>query len=775
MSEQQKIKTALAKFETIKLNENSEHERLWVLLSGLHRDPQVREWITLESVSLLPYLWRNNDEWVINVLVSTVRQQNRIPKSPWALLVWSWPAGRLLAMVDISTECHKLEGPELRTSDVCTHEYCVALQEELENGTAIDLPTHLKQLYAKVLNQPLLGYIESDRKLQSSTVIDINLIDLPKVSVISQEKLVLALSESRTLLRDCALEDLLPWWRRIQSLLETTHYDVAVAGEFSRGKSTLINKLIGAEILTVGDLPTTAMPARVRFGESNRIWLRERDGRRQEVDSTASKKPEHSDTLQEGIHEVEVPSSWLKESGLQLIDTPGVGSLDGARSSFATEVISVSDATLVAVSATMPLSLTEKSFIEQEVLGGAIPRIAVVITRLDQVGEEERVQVVAHIYEKVADWAPSAEVWSTYDSQTLQSETTDTVAGIPAIKKRLSEWSSDPDHHYRRMLQLSTHMEQLLSAAESVIHTRIDFNQHVRNADAEQLQEAMQNLNRQGLQWGQIRNELGHREIKVEEWLDKKLREGLNNVGEYLAEIVSKHSNPHEWWETEFPVTFKKQFGKHMHQLERTLQNGIAKDIIWLDEKAQAEMSWSVTTSIKSDVVGDATADVLDAPENLADLSRKRLMARVGVGAATLAAYALAAPFALAVGLAAAPIAAPIGMAVGLGGGVINERILTGKLKEQRAIVVASIKAGLEDRANKICITASRKLRNIYSNLAQQIEQEEKAWKLARVAAANASLSGNDHTEVEVSAMKALGKIKKLKSELTQTQEAGDE
>ncbi len=771
MSEQQKIKAALAKLDKIKPTENSEQERLWVLLSGLHRDPQLREWITLESASLLPYIQRNKEEWVVNVLVSTVKRQNRIPRSPWALLAWSWPTGRLLTMLDITTRIHKLDGYKLGASDLCTRDYCIALQEGLENGTVVDLPCHLKQLYANVLNSPLLSDSEYDPQLKSDIVADMDINELPKVFVRNQEDLVQLLSNCRTLLRDCGLEDLLPLWRRIQSLLETSHYDVAVAGEFARGKSTLINKLIGADLLTVGDLPTTAMPARVHFGESTRIWIRERGGRRREVENMATQKPEQSDSLQEGIHEVEVPSTWLKEAGLQLIDTPGVGSPDGMRSSFATEVISVSDATLVAVSATMPLSLTERSFIEQEVLGSAIPRIAVVITRLDQIAAQEREKVIGHINTKVADWAQGAEVWSTFGSPVLSKETKGTVAGIPAIRKRLSEWSSDPNHHYRRLLQLSTQLEQLLNVAVSVINTRIEFNRHARNADTEQLQEAMRQLNHKGLKWEQIRGELGHRELEVEKWLEKKLREGLADIGENLVGIVKNHTNPREWWDTEFAVVFKRQLGSYMHQLERALQNGIAKDVIWLQEKSQAEMSWSVTTSVEPDVISDANAEVLDTPGSLTDLTRTRLVARVGVVAATMAAYALAPSIAVAVGLAAAPIAAPIGMAVALGGGVINERILTGKLKKQRAIVIASIKAGLEVRASKICLAASNKLRNIYSNLAHQIEQEEKAWKQARVAAAKEGISVKDHEELEASSKMALEKIMTLKAQLIQTGE----
>ena len=42
---------------------------------------------------------------------------------------------------------------------------------------------------------------------------------------------------------------------------------VARVGQFKRGKSTLINALIGREMLPIGFLPLTAVPTVIRFGE----------------------------------------------------------------------------------------------------------------------------------------------------------------------------------------------------------------------------------------------------------------------------------------------------------------------------------------------------------------------------------------------------------------------------------------------------------------------------------------------------------------------------
>ncbi len=751
MSDDPAIRAALANLDESRPPTVSEGERLWGLLSSLHRDPQLREWITLESAPLVPLAQRNGDNWVLNALVATVRQPGGTPSTPWAWIAWSWPAGRLLAMADVRADINPVDAHAITVGDLCTREHSIALQAAIERRMPQKLPDHLKRLYDVVLSKPLSRARGQGGKPESTETPCADPGPPPKVQLTRQEDMLALLAECRELLRDEALKDLLPWWRRVQGLLDSAHFDVAVAGEFSRGKSTLINRLIDAEVLSVGDLPTTAMPARVRFGESTKVWLRSRDGRRQEIESTTP-GPDSAESLQDGLHEVEVPSAWLREAGLQLVDTPGAGAPDSARSAFATEVIAASDATLVAVSATMPLSLTERAFIEQEVLGGAVPRIAVVVTRLDQVGVKERGRVLAHITEKVADWAPDAEVWSSFGPPTLSIEAGVNVAGVAAMRERLSEWSSDPEHQYRRLLQLSAQLEQLLAAANSATRTRIEFAQRARSASAEDLQEALQKLSRQGLQWEQLRGELGRRELAAETWLEEKLREGLTAVGENLAAVVRSQPNPREWWETEFATTFKRQVGDYVRRLEGALQNRIAADSLWLAEKAQAEMEWSMIAAGTSAVMGDATSEELNAPGELADLTRSRMIARVGVGAVTLAAYTLA---------------APLGMAVGIGGGLLNERLLSGKLNEQRAAVIAAIKNGLEARADEVCLAASRRLRGVYARLGGQTEREEMAWKDARVAAAEQGISGSDHAETEATATALLEQVARLQARLT--------
>ncbi|MGO8760341.1 MAG: dynamin family protein, partial [Terracidiphilus sp.] len=62
---------------------------------------------------------------------------------------------------------------------------------------------------------------------------------------------------------------------------------VACVGQFKRGKSTLLNALVGQTVVPTGFVPVTAVPTVIRFGGEPRARVRMRDGSWQDVALTA--------------------------------------------------------------------------------------------------------------------------------------------------------------------------------------------------------------------------------------------------------------------------------------------------------------------------------------------------------------------------------------------------------------------------------------------------------------------------------------------------------
>jgi hypothetical protein len=168
---------------------------------------------------------------------------------------------------------------------------------------------------------------------------------------------------------------------------------VACVGQFKRGKSTLINALIGMERLPAGVLPVTSVVTVVRHGarEAARVLLP--DGWRK-VDPgglaawvTESANPGNA----LGVRGVEllVPSPLLA-SGLCLVDTPGLGSVFAENGAATRRFVPQIDAALAVLGADPPLSGEELDLLAE--VARQTPHLLVVLNKADRLPEPDRAE-----------------------------------------------------------------------------------------------------------------------------------------------------------------------------------------------------------------------------------------------------------------------------------------------------------------------------------------------------------------------------------------------
>jgi small GTP-binding protein len=116
--------------------------------------------------------------------------------------------------------------------------------------------------------------------------------------------------------------------RDLAEFLRDERLRVVIFGEFSVGKSTLINALMGKSALPAKAMPTTGHVTRIRFGEREGVVVTLADGRVEfcplEQLGSFVTLDMHS-RAREGIDALEVViRSPLLRDGLTLIDTPGI-------------------------------------------------------------------------------------------------------------------------------------------------------------------------------------------------------------------------------------------------------------------------------------------------------------------------------------------------------------------------------------------------------------------------------------------------------------------
>src|ERR1700683_5266044 len=156
--------------------------------------------------------------------------------------------------------------------------------------------------------------------------------------------------------------------RELAARISEGRFYVACVGQFKRGKSTLINALIGAPIVPTGFIPVTAVPTVIRFGERLSARVRLLDGSWNEIPVSELKQyvteelnPENKKHVQGA--EAFVPSPLLS-SGMCIVDTPGLGSVFTGNSAATQAFIPHIDAALVVVGADPPLAGEELVLVE---------------------------------------------------------------------------------------------------------------------------------------------------------------------------------------------------------------------------------------------------------------------------------------------------------------------------------------------------------------------------------------------------------------------------
>lgn len=191
--------------------------------------------------------------------------------------------------------------------------------------------------------------------------------------------------------------------RSLLERLEERSFHVAVFGRVSSGKSSLLNALIGAEVLPVGVTPVTAVPTRVRVGSPASLEVRYATGAQEAVGidalrSLASEEGNPGNVRRVARLTVVYPVPGLPER-VELVDTPGIGSLatSGAAEAFA--YLPRTDLALLLVDVGSAIGTDEIGLLRL-FRDAAVP-FEVLLSKADLVGPEAREKLARYVRETV--------------------------------------------------------------------------------------------------------------------------------------------------------------------------------------------------------------------------------------------------------------------------------------------------------------------------------------------------------------------------------------
>jgi len=182
--------------------------------------------------------------------------------------------------------------------------------------------------------------------------------------------------------------------RSLAERADDGRFYVAFVGQFKRGKSTLIDALVGEPILPAGILPVTSVATIVRYGETRAVRVHTQQEKTFEagIDRIAEfVSEERNAENSKGISGVEVfvPAKLLA-GGMCLVDTPGLGSVFAGNSAATHALVPHIDAAVLVLGADPPISGEELAL--AQAIAQETPHVLLVLNKADRTTEEERRQ-----------------------------------------------------------------------------------------------------------------------------------------------------------------------------------------------------------------------------------------------------------------------------------------------------------------------------------------------------------------------------------------------
>ncbi len=216
--------------------------------------------------------------------------------------------------------------------------------------------------------------------------------------------------------------------KKAMDMLMQEQFHMAVVGEFSRGKSTFVNALLGKNILPSSKSPTTAIISQIVYGRQPEFTLYYKN----ELPPRAISQEEFSNLKapKEGIMKslantakfiggkikntfsqndfnraqavlAEIDHALIKyplefcKNQVELVDTPGTNDLNTGRIEITYRYLDQADALIMLLAADQALSASEVEFIKERILKKKIQDIFFIINRKDTLhGPEEEQNVL---------------------------------------------------------------------------------------------------------------------------------------------------------------------------------------------------------------------------------------------------------------------------------------------------------------------------------------------------------------------------------------------
>lgn len=350
--------------------------------------------------------------------------------------------------------------------------------------------------------------------------------------------------------------------------MDAEAFRFVVVGEFSRGKSTVINALLGDRLLPSSVEPTTAVLTSIQSGFEKQFKIVYRDNRSAEMISEAGFRelvapfePAHDDREGRQQHEsreaelrtiavVEInhPAEILKQC-VEIVDTPGTNDLDPLREQITYDYIPRADAILFVLTARRGLTRTELDFLRDRVLKTDVARIFFLLNYADVLTPSDLQEQLNMCTADLATVVKEPRLYPVSARKALQARTgmcpgDHTYGNFIALEQALASFLQSE----RSKAKLSRPISRGLRICEELLAGPITMSRSTLDLGIPELEDRIRQLSPRMREIQTRRNRtIGSLRVKLTNratGLTSRMREGLYSIADAALNAVDTYTGP---------------------------------------------------------------------------------------------------------------------------------------------------------------------------------------------------------------------------------------
>lgn len=238
-----------------------------------------------------------------------------------------------------------------------------------------------------------------------------------------KEKIKVNILKLQVVLYDLNISNIISKTKEDMLALNYEKFTLVVVGEFSRGKSTFVNAMLGKKVLPSSKRPTTNIISKIVYADKLAYEIFLKDGKSKNlteeefknIKAQAEEDPSNILKFKSFIKKEEdfskidyavigQPLAFC-QNGVEVVDTPGTNDLNVGRMEITYNYLNQADAAILLLNATQPLTQSELDFLKQRILGNQIKDIFVVINFKDELSPTEEIKVKNYVRDNIRDLA----------------------------------------------------------------------------------------------------------------------------------------------------------------------------------------------------------------------------------------------------------------------------------------------------------------------------------------------------------------------------------